>query len=228
MDHIFSYSQLGTFRHCRKMWWDKSVTKKYKPEPTEPLLVGQLTEMRLFNPDKVDEWLAEHEQEIYCYGKPERGLKVAFGRDVDAMVVAVWHQPALMQLIEHPQAIKQLEVRGMIGNVLVRGFVDLACVEAGWILDFKTAAVIAGDGASKWSIDKQRREMWWEPYTAQAAIYQHLCSMEDYRPEVKDLWRDWEKRCHFVVEEINRIPKLSCLPPEGGFYAWINIKDNDS
>jgi aspartate/methionine/tyrosine aminotransferase len=28
-----------------------------------------------------------------------------------------------------------------------------------------------------------------------------------------------------VVEEINRIPKLSCLSPEGGFYAWINIKE---
>jgi aspartate/methionine/tyrosine aminotransferase len=48
---------------------------------------------------------------------------------------------------------------------------------------------------------------------------------EDYRPEVKDLWRDWDKRCRFVVEGINRIPKLSCLSPEGGFYAWINIKE---
>ena len=38
------------------------------------------------------------------------------------------------------------------------------------------------------------------------------------------MWRDWGKRCEFAVSEINRIPKLSCSPPEGGFYAWIDIR----
>ena len=47
---------------------------------------------------------------------------------------------------------------------------------------------------------------------------------DEYRPEVKEMWLDWEKRCDFVVSEINRIPKVSCDPPEGGFYAWINIE----
>jgi aspartate/methionine/tyrosine aminotransferase len=42
--------------------------------------------------------------------------------------------------------------------------------------------------------------------------------------EVKELWQDWERRCQFVVSELNRIPNISCDPPEGGFYAWINIK----
>lgn len=48
---------------------------------------------------------------------------------------------------------------------------------------------------------------------------------EDPKPEVKDLWKDWEKRCEFCVDEINKIPGLSCGMPEGGFYAWINIKE---
>jgi aspartate/methionine/tyrosine aminotransferase len=48
---------------------------------------------------------------------------------------------------------------------------------------------------------------------------------EDYRPEVTEMWQDWEKRCAFVADEINRIPKLSCRAPEGGFYAWINIHE---
>jgi aspartate/methionine/tyrosine aminotransferase len=47
----------------------------------------------------------------------------------------------------------------------------------------------------------------------------------EHHPEVEEMWRDWEERCDFVAEEINRIPKLSCLPPEGGFYAWINIEE---
>lgn len=46
---------------------------------------------------------------------------------------------------------------------------------------------------------------------------------EDYRPEVKEMWEDWGKRCEFVVEEINKIPKLSCKMPEGAFYGWIDI-----
>ena len=48
---------------------------------------------------------------------------------------------------------------------------------------------------------------------------------EDYRPEVKEMWIDWEKRCEFVVDEINKIPKLSCPPIEGAFYAWIDISE---
>lgn len=42
-------------------------------------------------------------------------------------------------------------------------------------------------------------------------------------PEVTNLWEDWEKRCAFVVSELNRIPNVSCRMPEGGFYAWIDI-----
>jgi len=42
-------------------------------------------------------------------------------------------------------------------------------------------------------------------------------------PEVTSLWEDWERRCAFVVAELNRIPGVSCLMPEGGFYAWIDI-----
>jgi aspartate/methionine/tyrosine aminotransferase len=48
---------------------------------------------------------------------------------------------------------------------------------------------------------------------------------EAYRPEVLELWKDWEKRCGYVTEEINKIPKLSCRMPEGGFYAWIDIRE---
>lgn len=59
-----------------------------------------------------------------------------------------------------------------------------------------------------------------------------LALSEDYHPEVKEMWADWEKRCDYVVSEINKIPGLSCIPPEGGFYAWINIEntgeDSDS
>lgn len=47
---------------------------------------------------------------------------------------------------------------------------------------------------------------------------------EEPPDELKNLWRDWEKRSKFVASEINRIPNISCDPPEGGFYAWIKVR----
>jgi len=47
---------------------------------------------------------------------------------------------------------------------------------------------------------------------------------EPYPPEVTEMWEDWEKRCDYAVSEINRIPNISCHPPEGSFYAWINAE----
>jgi aspartate/methionine/tyrosine aminotransferase len=41
--------------------------------------------------------------------------------------------------------------------------------------------------------------------------------------EIKKLWKDWEKRCQFAVSELNKLPNIRCEPPEGGFYAWIDI-----
>ena len=46
---------------------------------------------------------------------------------------------------------------------------------------------------------------------------------EEPPSEIKELWKDWERRCQFVVPELNRIPNISCDSPEGGFYAWIDI-----
>jgi aspartate/methionine/tyrosine aminotransferase len=46
--------------------------------------------------------------------------------------------------------------------------------------------------------------------------------------EVKKLWEDWEKRCLYAVSEIDKLPNVSCDPPEGGFYAWIDIKATGS
>ncbi|MBI4540872.1 MAG: pyridoxal phosphate-dependent aminotransferase [Gemmatimonadetes bacterium] len=42
-------------------------------------------------------------------------------------------------------------------------------------------------------------------------------------PEVTALWCDWERRCEFVASELDRMPGVSCRPPEGGYYAWADI-----
>jgi aspartate/methionine/tyrosine aminotransferase len=46
---------------------------------------------------------------------------------------------------------------------------------------------------------------------------------EEPPSEMKELWKDWERRCQFAVSELNSFPNIACDPPEGGFYAWIDI-----
>jgi aspartate aminotransferase len=37
--------------------------------------------------------------------------------------------------------------------------------------------------------------------------------------------REFAKRRELFIRELNRVPGFRCLPPEGAFYAWVNISD---
>lgn len=55
---------------------------------------------------------------------------------------------------------------------------------------------------------------------------QHACieALKGPQDEVKSMVAEFKKRRDFVVERINRIPKLSCRTPAGAFYVFVNIK----
>ena len=36
---------------------------------------------------------------------------------------------------------------------------------------------------------------------------------------------EFEKRRNYIVEEINKIPYLKTIKPQGAFYVWVNIKE---
>lgn len=40
---------------------------------------------------------------------------------------------------------------------------------------------------------------------------------------MRPLWSDWEKRCMYAADEVNKIPLLSTERPEGTFYCWVDI-----
>jgi aspartate/methionine/tyrosine aminotransferase len=42
--------------------------------------------------------------------------------------------------------------------------------------------------------------------------------------EVRRMWADWESRCAYVCSELGAIPGVVCKKPEGGFYAWPDIR----
>lgn len=43
-------------------------------------------------------------------------------------------------------------------------------------------------------------------------------------PAMVEMWADWERRCRRVAEVVGTIPGVRCAIPEGGFYAWIDVR----
>jgi len=49
-------------------------------------------------------------------------------------------------------------------------------------------------------------------------------ALEKGRKEVSQMAKEYQKRRNIVFDGINSVDKLSCLKPEGTFYAFVNIK----
>lgn len=44
-------------------------------------------------------------------------------------------------------------------------------------------------------------------------------------PEVLELWAEWEDRCAYMTSRLNEIPGVHCEAPEGGYYAWVDVRE---
>lgn len=42
--------------------------------------------------------------------------------------------------------------------------------------------------------------------------------------ELLDYWSRWEKSCSLVTSTLDALPGLACAMPEGGFYAWLDVR----
>lgn len=47
---------------------------------------------------------------------------------------------------------------------------------------------------------------------------------EEPRAELTGMWEEWSKRCAYMTSELDALPGVSCAMPEGGFYAWADIR----
>ena len=43
-------------------------------------------------------------------------------------------------------------------------------------------------------------------------------------PEMLRFWEDWERRCRTVTSTLDGLSGLRCAMPEGGFYAWLDVR----
>lgn len=48
---------------------------------------------------------------------------------------------------------------------------------------------------------------------------------EEPGPELTGMWSEWEERCAFMAAEVDALPGVTCATPEGGFYAWADIRE---
>jgi aspartate/methionine/tyrosine aminotransferase len=59
------------------------------------------------------------------------------------------------------------------------------------------------------------------PSMVQKAGVAALCSSQE---PVKAMVREYTARRKLILEELHTFPLLTCFPPKGTFFAWINIK----
>lgn len=57
------------------------------------------------------------------------------------------------------------------------------------------------------------------PFIQKAALKVFECDIE-----IKKMRKEYEKRRDYFIQELNRIKFISCLVPEGAFYAWVKIQ----
>lgn len=43
-------------------------------------------------------------------------------------------------------------------------------------------------------------------------------------PELRAYWTRWEECCRLVASTLDALPGFSCAMPEGGFYAWLDVR----
>lgn len=57
------------------------------------------------------------------------------------------------------------------------------------------------------------------PFVQRAALKVFECDLE-----IKKMRKEYERRRDYFIRELNKIKFLSCLVPEGAFYAWVKIQ----
>jgi aspartate/methionine/tyrosine aminotransferase len=64
-------------------------------------------------------------------------------------------------------------------------------------------------------------------YTCVAEFTQHAAieALQDREGATPRMVGEFAKRREHFIRDLNRIPGFRCSPPEGAFYAWVNITE---
>ena len=64
-------------------------------------------------------------------------------------------------------------------------------------------------------------------YTCVAEFTQHAAveALRDREQTTRRMVREFARRRDQFVRDLNRVPGFRCVPPEGAFYAWVNVAE---
>jgi aspartate/methionine/tyrosine aminotransferase len=64
-------------------------------------------------------------------------------------------------------------------------------------------------------------------YTCVAEFVQHaaIVALEDRQGATDKMVGEFSRRREQFIQDLNRVPGFRCLPPQGAFYAWVNVSN---
>lgn len=168
--HVYSYSQVNKFSECPAMWWAMSVEKSYEQETTEAMIQGKIIHAKILDPKQEQGILNAHAATIYRYSKPEKGLKKAYGDDIETLVRAFHRQETFKRMLQFTD--HEIELHGKLWNFPFRGFID--GISDDYFFDLKTTRSIGSEGMTYWDVKANTRRDWYHRYLMQLAVYREL------------------------------------------------------
>lgn len=167
---ILSNSGYKLFIRCQAQWlaWVKG---EYSGEETEALVVGHYVHTALLEPEKLVQFVKDHEQDIIARAGANKGGKKAPFVEADSMVAAVRRQPfAASFLVGDVETV----IEGEINGRRWKGKTDIINVDVGRIVDLKTTESFG----TVWAPSAGERQPWHGYIWSQAALYIALARQE--------------------------------------------------
>ena len=136
---------------------------EYKKPTSKAMLVGSYVDRALLTPDKLQSWIEEHGDDLFC-GKDGATPTADLRRGLQMVEVARKSEDFMRLLSGDHQAIVEFELFGWPWKAML----DVADEPSSTLVDLKTTAELT---AEDWSGAIRRYRPWYDEYIPQLAVY---------------------------------------------------------
>ena len=125
------------------------------------------------------------------------------------------------RIIYRPNYLSMLTYPGMEERTLIIDGFSKSFAMTGWRLGYTVAPAHIVPALVMLAINS---------YTCVAEFTQYAAveALRDRAQATPRMVKEFARRREQFVRDLNRVPGFRCAPPEGAFYAWVNISDTGS
>ena len=124
------------------------------------------------------------------------------------------------RIIFGDEYLSMLRYPGMEERTLIIDGVSKSFAMTGWRLGYTVAPSYVVPALDMLTVNSYT-------CTAEFTQYAAIEAMRDREGATPRMVAEFAKRREQFVRDLNRVPGFRCQPPEGAFYAWVNIHDTD-